>query len=65
MVGSPMALLLENALLYEQLRRRPCPKHKGRMWCSWGLVEAVKPCACGGTGWLPNEEAPAAKAGQG
>ena len=39
--------LMKSALLGrlvrgEELRRRPCPKHKGRMWCSWGLDEAVK-----------------------
>ncbi len=47
--------LLGRLMRGEELRRRPCPRHKGRMWCSWGLDEAVKPCACGGTGWLPNE----------
>jgi hypothetical protein len=25
------------------------------MWGSWGLDEAAIPCACNGTGWLPNE----------
>jgi hypothetical protein len=53
--------LLGRLMRGEELRRRPCPKHKGRMWCSWGLDEALKPCACGGTGWLPNEAGPGAQ----
>jgi hypothetical protein len=47
--------LLGRLMRGEELRRRPCPKHKGVMWCSWGIDEAMKPCACEGTGWLPNE----------
>lgn len=47
--------LLGRLMRGEEVRRRPCPRHKGEMWCSWGLDEAMKPCACQGTGWLPNE----------
>lgn len=47
-------------LLYcgEELRERPCPKHKGR-WSGIGRCEH----GCGMTGWLPNE-APAIPQGE-
>jgi hypothetical protein len=38
----------------EEVRRRPCPKHKGKMWCAWGMHDDYS--CCQGTGWLPNEE---------
>lgn len=47
--------LLGRLVRGEEVRRRPCPRHQGRMWCSWGLDEAMRPCPCDGTGWLPND----------
>lgn len=47
--------LLGRLVRGEELRRRPCTRHLGRMWCSWGLDEAARPCPCEGTGWLPND----------
>ena len=35
----------------EKLRTVPCPEHKGRQ-DTHALVVGT-PCACGGTGWLP------------
>ena len=49
--------LLGRLVRGEEVRRRPCPRHKGAMWCAWGLDEASRPCPCGGTGWLPNSYA--------
>ena len=54
-VGMYKSALLGRLMRGEEIRRRPCPRHKGQMWCFWGLDEASRPCACGGTGWLPNE----------
>jgi uncharacterized protein (TIGR02996 family) len=54
-IGMRKSALLGRLMRGEEVRRRPCPKHKGVMWCYWGLEEASKPCPCGGTGWLPNE----------
>jgi hypothetical protein len=47
--------LLGRLVRGEEVRRRPCPRHLGRMWCSWGLDEARRRCPCDGTGWLPND----------
>jgi hypothetical protein len=46
--------LLGRLMRGEEVRRRPCPQHRGRMWCSWGFDAYNAPC-CDGTGWLPNE----------
>jgi len=54
-IGMAKSALLGRLMRGEEVRRRPCPRHKGRMWCMWGLEEAMKPCACEGTGWLPND----------
>jgi hypothetical protein len=54
-LGMYKSALLGRLMRGEEVRRRPCPRHKGQMWCAWGLEEASKPCACDGTGWLPNE----------
>ena len=54
-LGMRKSALLGRLMRGEEVRRRPCPRHKGRMWCSWGLDEASRPCPCQGTGWLPNE----------
>jgi hypothetical protein len=59
-IGMAKSALLGRLMRGEEVRRRPCPRHKGTMWCSWGLEEAMKPCACQGTGWLPNEGTPEA-----
>jgi hypothetical protein len=47
--------LLGRLVRGEEVRRRPCPRHKGRMWCAYGFEEARRPCPCEGTGWLPND----------
>ena len=47
--------LLGRLVRGEEVRRRPCPRHRGEMWCGWGLTEAARPCPCEGTGWLPND----------
>jgi hypothetical protein len=57
-IGMAKSALLGRLMRGEEVRRRPCPRHKGQMWCSWGLDEAARPCACQGTGWLPNEPEP-------
>jgi hypothetical protein len=59
-VGMAKSALLGRLMRGEEVRRRPCPRHRGQMWCFWGLDEAARPCACGGTGWLPNEGTPEA-----
>jgi hypothetical protein len=58
--------LLGRLMRGEEVRRRPCPRHRGRMWCSWGMDEATRPCPCDGTGWLPNDyEGPMPASGEG
>jgi hypothetical protein len=54
-IGMAKSALLGRLMRGEEVRRRPCPRHRGRMWCAWGLEEAAKPCPCGDTGWLPND----------
>jgi hypothetical protein len=54
-LGMRKSALLGRLMRGEEVRRRPCPRHRGEMWCSWGLDEAAKPCPCQGTGWLPND----------
>ena len=54
-IGMAKSALLGRLMRGEEVRRRPCPRHRGQMWCAWGLEEASQPCACGGTGWLPND----------
>jgi hypothetical protein len=54
-IGMVKSALLGRLMRGEAVRRRPCPRHRGRMWCSWGLDEAARPCPCQGTGWLPND----------
>jgi hypothetical protein len=58
-LGMAKSALLGRLMRGEEVRRRPCPRHKGQMWCAWGLEEAARPCACQGTGWLPNDPTPA------
>jgi hypothetical protein len=60
-VGMRKSNLLGRLVRREEIRRRPCPVHKGRLisapWDRDGLT-----CGCDGTGWLPNEpEEPARK----
>jgi hypothetical protein len=62
-VGMWKSALLGRLMRGEEIRRRPCPRHRGQMWCSWGLDEAAKPCECQGTGWLPNEGTQEANSG--
>lgn len=52
-VGMRKSALLGRLMRGEEVRRRPCPKHKGLMWCSWGFDEDMS--CCDYTGWLKNE----------
>jgi uncharacterized protein (TIGR02996 family) len=61
-IGMRKSALLGRLMRGEEVRRRPCPRHKGVMWCYWGREEASGPCECGGTGWLPNDAPPPATA---
>jgi len=45
--------LLGRLVRGEEVRRRPCPRHQGVMWCSFGF-DALR-CVCEGTGWLAND----------
>lgn len=54
MVGMVKSELLGRLVRGEEIRTRPCQKHKGKMWCSWG-GHADMEC-CDGTGWLRNEK---------
>lgn len=45
--------LLGRLMRGETIRRRPCPVHKGRMWCAYNLGADME--CCDGTGWLQNE----------
>lgn len=51
--GMRKSNLLGRLMRGEQIRRRPCPEHKGHLiaapWEREGLT-----CGCDGTGWLPN-----------
>ena len=51
--GMRKSNLLGRLMRGEEIRRRPCPEHKGRLisapWDRAGLT-----CGCEGTGWLPN-----------
>jgi hypothetical protein len=47
--------LLGRLVRGEEVRRRACPRHKGRRWCAWGFEEFRWRCPCDGTGWLPND----------
>jgi len=60
LIGMYKSELLGRLMRGEEVRRVPCPRHKGRMWCGWGGREQIygPECACGGTGWLPNPAAP-------
>ena len=56
-VGMAKSACLGRLMRGEELRRRPCPKHKGKMWCGWGEEKwdrAEYKC-CNGTGCLRNE----------
>jgi hypothetical protein len=56
-LGMEKSALLGRLMRGEEIRRRPCPKHKGMMWCSWGPIEPTNPHqyeCCDGTGWLRN-----------
>ena len=52
-VGMSKSELLGRLMRGEEVRRRPCPKHKGKMWCGWGITADM--ACCDGTGWLKNE----------
>jgi hypothetical protein len=52
-VGMSKSELLGRLLRGEEVRRHPCPKHRGRMWCAFGFDEDYS--CCDGTGWLKNE----------
>jgi uncharacterized protein (TIGR02996 family) len=54
-IGMYKSALLGRLMRGEEIRRRPCPRHKGRMWCYWGADLPAGECACQGTGWLPND----------
>src|SRR5262245_48595965 len=51
--GMRKSNLLGRLMRGEEIRRRPCPVHKGQLvsapWERGGLT-----CGCEGTGWLPN-----------
>jgi len=52
-IGMRKSNLLGRLMRGEEIRRRPCPEHKGQLviapWDREGLE-----CGCEGTGWLPN-----------
>jgi hypothetical protein len=53
-IGMWKSNLLGRLVRGEEIRRRPCPEHNGRLVCApWDRVGLT--CGCGGTGWLPNE----------
>jgi hypothetical protein len=59
LVGMMKSELLGRLMRGEGIRRKPCPRHRGKMWCSWGTEEQMKQeswSCCEGTGWLRNEE---------
>jgi hypothetical protein len=59
-VGMLKSVLLGRLMRGEEIRRKPCPNHKGVMWCAWGLPRKPGEFACcDGTGWLRNETDPA------
>ena len=53
-VGMRKSELLGRLIRGGEVRKTPCPKHKGHMWCSFGLEEDYS--CCDGTGWLPNTQ---------
>jgi hypothetical protein len=53
-VGMVKSELLGRLMRGEEVRRIPCPKHKGEMWCRWGIMADMS--CCDGTGWLKNME---------
>lgn len=65
-IGMFKSELLGRLMRGEEVRRRPCPRHKGVMWCSWGGIEqfhandnerwgTIECPGCDNTGWLKNE----------
>ena len=54
MVGMRKSELLGRLVRGEEVRRRPCPIHRGKMWCGWGLDEDMS--CCDGTGWVANDK---------
>lgn len=57
-VNIEKSALLGRLMRGEEIRRKPCPKHQGTMWCAWGLAAAGEYACCDGTGWLKNEAEP-------
>lgn len=58
-VGMMKSELLGRLFRGEEVRRVPCPRHRGMMWCSWPGSEQTRSGSgkcCQGTGWLPNEK---------
>lgn len=64
-IGMFKSELLGRLMRGEEVRRRPCPRHRGVMWCGWGSKEQhgldndtwgdTQCGGCDGTGWLKNE----------
>lgn len=52
--GMRKSNLLGRLMRGEEIRRRPCPEHQGRL-VSAPRERGELTCGCGGTGWLPNE----------
>lgn len=55
-IGMFKSELLGRLMRGEEVRRRPCPRHQGIMWCGWNSDEQLssdRNC-CDGTGWLKN-----------
>jgi hypothetical protein len=46
--------LLGRLMRGEEVRRRPCPTHRGRLTNLVLPSDAAAYACCGGTGWLPN-----------
>jgi len=49
--GMRKSNLLGRLMRGEEIRRRPCPEHRGAMV---DVPPDGLPCGCGGIGWLPN-----------
>ena len=53
-IGMYKSHLLGRLMRGEEVRRRPCPTHRGRLTNLVLSSEAAAYACCGGTGWLPN-----------
>jgi hypothetical protein len=52
--GMRKSNLLGRLIRGEEVRRRPCPVHQGKLVSApWDRARAK--CGCDGTGWLPND----------